>query len=233
MPRSRPPERLRQVITAATQVFADRGFNRTQMIDVARELRMSPGALYGYAESKDALFHWCIEAAIDPTVLDAANLPLPTVDRAETTRRLCQHVDDILTREGALARALMTRKPDDIAKELSEVIGELYDGTYETRRLQAIVERSAQEMPELFDAFYHRLRRPVIGVLTAYIQMRMDDGYIRPLIDVPTTARLVLETQAWFARHRAGDPDSADIEDSTARATVIDMLRSGLLPPNC
>ena len=232
VPRSRPPERLREVISAATRVFADKGYTRTQMADIARALRMSPGALYGYAESKDALFHWCIEAAVDRGVLDEASLPLPAVSQKETISRVRQHMDAMLKRESALARAFMTRKPDDIAEELSEVIGELYDGTYATRHLQAIIERSAQEMPELFDAFYHRMRRPVIAAVAAYLHMRMGDGYIRTLIDVPTTARLVIETQAWFARHRQGDPDSADIEDSTARATVIDVLRQGLLPPS-
>jgi AcrR family transcriptional regulator len=217
------------VISAATRVFADKGFARTQMADVARELRMSPGALYGYAESKDALFHWCIEAAADRDVLVGASLPLPAGRRAETIARVRQHLDDMQW-EGALAKALMTHKPDDAAVELCEVVGELYDGTYASRHLQAIIERSAQEMPELFDAYYHRMRRPVIGGVAAYLQMRMDDGYIRPLIDVPTTARLVIETVAWFARHRRGDPDSADIDDSTARATVIDVLRHGLLP---
>src|SRR4051794_429021 len=63
--RSRPPGRLKDVISAATRVFADKGYSRTQVADVAREARLSVGALYGYAENKDALFHWCIEAAVD------------------------------------------------------------------------------------------------------------------------------------------------------------------------
>lgn len=231
MPRSRPPDRLADVIDAATRVFAAKGYTRTQITEVAQQLRLSPGALYGYAESKDALFHWCIEAAVDRRVLDGAALPLPTVDRAVTLERVRRHLDDLITREGPLVRALATRRPDDIAGELAAVIGEIYDATFESRRLQAIIERSAHEMPELFDAFYVRMRRPVIEAITAYLQMRQDDGYLRPLVDVPTTARLILETQSWFARHRRGDPDSANIDDATARATVIDVLTHGLLPP--
>ena len=229
MPRSRPPGRLKEVIRAATGVFAIKGFTRTQMADIARELRMSPGALYGYAENKDALFHWCIEAAVNPQVLDGATLPLPAVEQAVTLERVRQHLDALLSREGPLARAIVSPHPENITAELRDVIGELYDGTFESRRLQAIIERSAQEMPELFDAFYYRMRRPVIEVLTLYIQMRMDGGYLRPLVDVPTTARLVLETQSWFARHRRGDPDSADIDDAVARATVIDVLSHALI----
>ena len=230
MPRSRPPGRLREVIVAATQVFAAKGFTRAQMSDVARELRMSPGALYGYAEGKDALFHWCIEAAVDPHALDGVTLPLPAVHAGATRERVQEHLDQLLNTEGPLTRALMIREPTDIARELAEVIGELYDGTSRSRHLQDIIERSAQEMPELFDAFYYRMRRTVIVAVTEYLQMRVNDGYLRPLVDVPTTARLVLETQSWFARHRPNDPDSSEIDDATARATVIDVLSHGLLP---
>jgi AcrR family transcriptional regulator len=38
-------------------VFSRRGYRRTQMAEVAREMGVSPGNLYNYAEGKDALFH--------------------------------------------------------------------------------------------------------------------------------------------------------------------------------
>jgi AcrR family transcriptional regulator len=199
------------------------------MTDVAAELRLSPGALYGFAENKEALFHWCIEAAVDPAVLDGVELPLPAAGAAVTLERVRLHLDRLISQEGALSGALATRHPKDAGLELAEVIGELYDATFQSRRLQAIIERSALEMPELFDAFYLRMRRPVIDVLTTYVQARVDEGYFRQVVDVAATARLILETQSWFARHRRGDPDSADIDDAAARATVIDVLSHGVL----
>ena len=58
-------------------------------------------------------------------------------------------------------------------------------------------------------------------------------GAVRPLPDVPTAARLILETVVWFARHRHNSPDSAMIGDATALETTVDFLVSGLLlaPP--
>lgn len=43
---------------------------------------------------------------------------------------------------------------------------------------------------------------------------------LRPVPDVATAARFIVETIAWFAWHRKGDPDSAMIGDDQARATV-------------
>lgn len=43
---------------------------------------------------------------------------------------------------------------------------------------------------------------------------------LRPVPDVATAARFIVETIAWFAWHRKGDPDSAMIGDDQARETV-------------
>jgi hypothetical protein len=56
-------------------------------------------------------------------------------------------------------------------------------------------------------------------------------GAVRPLPDVPTAARLILETVVWFARHRHNSPDSAMIGEAAALETTVDFLVSGLLAP--
>ena len=59
MPRGKPIEaqQLEHVVAAAGRVFAELGYRRTRMSDVAREAGLSPGALYTYVEGKEALFH--------------------------------------------------------------------------------------------------------------------------------------------------------------------------------
>ena len=79
MPRTRPPERFNQLVTSAIKVFTRRGYRRTQMADVARDMGVSPGTLYNYVASKEALFHLLIERAFraDQGALPT-KLPLPT-----------------------------------------------------------------------------------------------------------------------------------------------------------
>jgi AcrR family transcriptional regulator len=58
MPRV-PPEHLQarraQILAAAVACFARQGFHRTTMQDIVREARLSPGAIYRYFASKDAI----------------------------------------------------------------------------------------------------------------------------------------------------------------------------------
>src|SRR5438876_5843482 len=56
MARQIPAGRLEQLVDAATLVFIEQGYRRTQMADVAAALGVARGTLYLYVESKEALF---------------------------------------------------------------------------------------------------------------------------------------------------------------------------------
>ena len=56
MARSIPKDRFQDLLEAATAVFLEQGYRRTQMADVAARMGVAKGTLYLYVESKDALF---------------------------------------------------------------------------------------------------------------------------------------------------------------------------------
>ena len=47
--------RRRQILDAATKVFAERGFHRARIKEIAREAGVSEGTIYNYFEDKEAL----------------------------------------------------------------------------------------------------------------------------------------------------------------------------------
>lgn len=191
---------------------------------------MSVGTIYRYADSKEALFHGCLLAASPAQAQLPETRPLRAPNREETLEVVRSGLRAI-RQDSALKRALQVDEPDDITTELADVIGDLYDRTAASRRFQALVEGSAHDLPELFDAFFIEMRRPALDDLTAYLRRRIETGHLRPARDVATTARLINETQSWFARNLYGDPDSKDVDRELARETVVDVLVNGLLPP--
>ena len=48
-------ERKEQITTAATKIFAEQGFDKARMDDIASEAKLSKGTLYLYFKSKDAI----------------------------------------------------------------------------------------------------------------------------------------------------------------------------------
>lgn len=220
-------ERLRRIAEAAIGVFCELGYRRAHVSDVARAAGVAPGTVYLYVESKEALFDLALGYALRERV-PSEGLPLPAPEPEgwlESIRERLPGGFDF----PELAAALERGRAEDIGAELGEILAELYDEIRRNRRALTLVERSARDWPELANLFYVRTRRLVVERLAAYLDLRVAAGQLRRAPDAPTAARLILETTAWFAMHRYGDPDSAGIGDDAARATVLDMLAHSLL----
>jgi AcrR family transcriptional regulator len=71
----RPEDRPAEILDAALEVFADQGFARARLDDIAKRAGVSKGTLYLYYASKDALFISLVRARITPA-LDQAEARL-------------------------------------------------------------------------------------------------------------------------------------------------------------
>ena len=231
MARSRPPDRFQQLRAAALQVFGSKGLRRSRMADVAEAMGVSPGSLYNYVESKEALFHWILErGSNDDPVETPAALPIrtPAPDALET--RLRSHLEaafQLPLFEAALARRRIT----DARAELEALVRELYARVATNRRVMTVVERSAIDLPELFQIYFVTLRRDFFARFARYIEQRQNAGHFRDDVDPVVAARVVLESVTYFARHRFGDPDPTLLPDNTlVRDNVIRLAVASLLP---
>jgi AcrR family transcriptional regulator len=57
-----------ELMTAALQVFAERGFAATKLDEVAKRAGVSKGTIYLYFDSKEALFKAAVESAMIPAI---------------------------------------------------------------------------------------------------------------------------------------------------------------------
>lgn len=84
--RRRPADRPAEILAAALEVFAARGFQAARLEEVAKRAGVSKGALYLYFETKADLFRAVVTDAISPNIervkaVAAADLPLEQVVR--------------------------------------------------------------------------------------------------------------------------------------------------------
>jgi len=66
--RRRPADRPAEILAAALDVFAERGFQGARLEEVARRAGVSKGALYLYFETKADLFRAVVTDAISPNI---------------------------------------------------------------------------------------------------------------------------------------------------------------------
>jgi AcrR family transcriptional regulator len=200
------------------------------MADIAAEMGVAPGSLYNYVESKEALFHWIVaRGASDAPLAEPPSLPIPTPApdaAAERVRAQLAAAFELPRFEAACAR----RRPHDARSELHDVLGELYDRIAGARRSMSVIERSAIDLPDLFDTYFAKLRRRYFERLRGYIAARQRTGDFRASLDPDVAARFVVEAITFFARHRYGDPNPPPLPaDAEVRAQVIDLASASLL----
>ncbi len=231
MARARPPDRFQQLWDAALRVFGRKGLRRARMLDIAREMGVSPGSLYNYVESKEALFGWLIERGGEAGPIAAPErLPLPSPLPGQLEQRLRERLDAGF-RLAALDAALARRRVLDARGELEGILREFWDLVVRTRGPIAVVERSALDLPDLFAIWFVGARRAFFARVTGYVQRRARSGHFRAVADPAVAARFLLESVVFFARHRHGDPDPGLLPgDEDVRETVIPMLVASLMP---
>src|SRR5438093_3961463 len=167
--RRRPGDRVQQIVGASLRVFGEKGFRRTQMADVGREMGVSPGTLYNYVTGKEALFYMMIgRACLDEPATDTPKFPLPAPSPGAIIQRLRERLRAdvrLPSLETALARG---GGGGDVRLELARIVGELY--TLIDRRWPAIValERSAPDLPVLARVFYVDMLRGLFWRLHHY-----------------------------------------------------------------
>lgn len=89
--RLRPEARRAELMEAALAVFAELGFERATLHDVAERAGVTKGALYHYFESKDQLFIELVRARLGTLVL-ASDARIAAADSSATREELLREV---------------------------------------------------------------------------------------------------------------------------------------------
>lgn len=225
--RGRLPARpLAEVADAAVRVFITKGFRSAGISDVAGELGLSHGAVYTYADSKQALLYLALLRVLDPEA--AAGLATPVV--APPMERIVEAVKTWTAARGGLGGidTLLAKASAESAGQARDELAEIVDGLYgfieDNSVPLKLFARCAEDLPELAAWYYVQTRRGLLEALGGYLRARIDAGVLRPVPDVPVAARFIVETIAWFAMHRHGDPDSAMLGDADCRRSVRDLV---------
>jgi len=225
MARAIPPDRFRQLVEVATGIFVERGYRSTQMADVADALGLAKGTIYGYVESKEALFDAAVRYADAPDAgPDPKRLPL----RSPTPGSTVAFVRERLTseaRELALVRALGSRTaPRDGAADLAEVVRDLYRRMHRNRRALKLVDRCALDHPELGAVWFEEGRWVQVALLGEYLERRIAEGRLRVVPSVPFAARAILETIATWAIHMPWDPSPRPLAEAETEDVLVDLI---------
>lgn len=228
MTRTIPSGRLEQLVDCATRVFIDQGYRRTQMADVAAALGVAKGTLYLYVESKEALFDLVTRYADAERPFDnPPALPVPSPKAGTTLEFVRQRLLENRAFPN-LSAALARQRVTDVPREIETIVIELYGTMSRNRFGLKLLDRAAQDMPELAALWFDGARGGLIVALGQYLEDRIRRGKLRAVPDTAVAARLIIETTVFWAVHRHWDPHPQTVDDAVAQNTVVQFIVGGL-----
>jgi AcrR family transcriptional regulator len=228
--RPRPEDRLEDVVQAGAAVFARRGYRRTQMADVAREMGVSPGNLYNYVDGKDALFYLVLRRVLGERPGEQPlDLPVTGASVTVTSEWMAERLD-FVSDFPELERAFARKRAPDQEAEIEAIVGELYDVLARMRLGVDMLERSVEDVPELAQVFVE-VRRELFARYERYLRQRAKTRTIRAP-EPEAMSHLIVELCSWAARRRPNDPHAAAISDATARRAVCRFIADALIAPD-
>lgn len=204
MPRTAPPNRLRELIAVAAASFVRHGVHHTQMDDIARDLGVSKGTVYRYVSSKESLLAAVLDYGDSPGRLPVTG-SLATSDLEDVSRRMrtglersvaSLHLTHALT---SLRSGVML---DSLSRELEQIALGLFE-TMASHRVQIMVmDRCASELPELARDWYGSGRYAIVDLVAEYLSLANH----RPGVDQAVLARSIVELITIWAVKIPWDP---------------------------
>jgi AcrR family transcriptional regulator len=223
--RTIPADRFVQLIDVATKTFVSRGYRLTQMADVAEALGVAKGTLYGYVESKEALFDAAVRFADGhATAPEPSALPLPTPAAGSTVAYVRQRLMEE-AQQLELAQVLSQPRGSRVkAGELERIVRDLHRRMWRHRRALKLVDRCAVDHPELASVWFEEGRWGHVALLASYLEKRLAEGRLRAVANVQLTARMILETISIWTIHMPWDASPRPFNDQEVEDAVVDML---------
>ncbi len=224
-----PEKRLQRIIDAATKVFAEQGYGRTQMAEIAKEAGVAPGSIYLYVKGKEALFDLVLRK---PFLFEGEKLigeiPVPKPESGGLVKRLWKRILSAYDLP-KLDEALSKKKARSPREELDEILRELFSTIRRVRDGIALIERSSLDWPQLAD-FYNKLRHRTSDRLEKYLESRIKQKQFRKIAYPGIAARMMYQIAEWSAMQRMVDEDGVSTWDAHASETAAQIIIDGLCP---
>lgn len=206
MVRVTPPDRLKNLLIAAAEVFVAHGFQRAQMDDVAERLGVSKGTLYRSVESKEALLVAVLDYGDTPETLPAVG-PLATSSLDVMSSELRDRLGAAtVTLElwAAVVTPTTHTSATALGDEVERLAADVFDMLWSHRTRIMVLDRCAPELPMLSGDWYEQGRYALVDLWFEYLrgqQTHLEDGR-----DIAVLARTIVELLALWAVKMPWDP---------------------------
>lgn len=211
--------RMKLIYDAASNLFINKGYARTQMKDIAKEIGLSTGMLYVYFTGKRDILNFILKGTIDPAfITQEFELPVRSNQFDSLDHEIMRAFEENTKAFSAQLENIEQYPLEQMLIDAFDVISKYGIGCL-------LIEKNPDDLESL-TAFYQQYRKDFKDHVLSYITKYMQSGTFRQVDHPQYTTQLIIETLSWWGMHIRNDAYEIhkDIPIETARAVCMDNL---------
>lgn len=211
--------RLPLIFNAASHLFINKGYSRTQIKDIAKEIGLSTGMLYVYFTGKRDILNFILKGTIDPAFITREfELPIRSEIFAALDNEIMEAFENNTKQFGAYLNGIADYPLEQMLSDAFDIISKYGVGCL-------VLEKNPDDLGKLAE-YYKEYRRKFYDQVLAYVKLYMERGIFRKVEYPKYCTRLIIETMAWWGMHIMNDAFELqkDLSFDTAKKVCMDNL---------
>lgn len=214
-------DRIKSIATAATLLFLQQGYSKTQISHIAKAVGVSVGTIYLDFTGKKEILHFVLKCTIDPDFIDR------DFDRPITDDLFVGLENDIV--------AVFEKTGDEFKKHLvnnavnyslEALVSDAFDMLAQYAVGCLFIEKNQFDFKFLAE-HYKRYRKEFLATMTQYMKIFIENGIVRPLEHLELSTTLIIEILSWWAMDiRYTSFETQDIPLNLSKELCMDNIIS-------
>ncbi|MDY3990067.1 MAG: helix-turn-helix domain-containing protein [Massilioclostridium sp.] len=185
-------QRIQEIAEAATVLFLQQGYAKTQISHIAKAVGVSVGTIYLDFTGKKEIMHFILKRTIEPDFNDRE------FDRPITDHLFAGLEEQIISCFEQSGREFAAHLHETDQYSLELLVSDAFDLLARYAAGCLFIEKNQFDFKKLAE-HYKRYRKQFFETMTQYLQKFMEAGTVRPLQHLELTTTLIIEMLSWWA----------------------------------
>lgn len=186
-------DRIKSIADAATYLFLQQGYSKTQISHIAKAVGVSVGTIYLDFTGKKEIMHFILKCTLEPDFINR-EFNRPITD--DLFSGLEDDIVDMLEKIGNDFEKHLTNHAEDYSFEA--LISYVFDLLSKYAVCCLFIEKNQFDFPFLAEN-YKRYRKRFYETITKYMAIFIERGTVRPIEHLELTTTLIIEILSWWA----------------------------------
>lgn len=212
-------QRMKDIADAATRLFLQQGYAKTQISHIAKEVGVSVGTIYLDFAGKKEIMHFILKCTIEPSFIER-DFKRPITD--DLFAGLENEIIALFEKSGSDFAAHLQN--DMRGYDFETLISDAFDLLSQYAAGCLFIEKNQFDFKNLAQS-YIAYREQFLHTMVRYIRAFIDQGSIRPLEHIELTTTLIVEILSWWAMDiRYTSFETKDISKDLAKQICMDNI---------